>query len=100
MADQLSRLGLLTSIDATAFAAYCTVKARWLEAEQALTKTGTVVKSPSGYPILSPYLSVANRALEQMRMYLIEFGLTPASRTRISVRPSEEENGPFSEFCS
>jgi len=92
LAELLLRLGLLTSIDRTAFAAYCTVYARWVESEEAVKKTGPVVRSPSGYPLISPYLVVANRALDQMRQYLIEFGLTPASRSRISVGESQQHD--------
>src|SRR5262245_33058916 len=58
MGEKLQKLGLLTSIDRAAFAAYCVVWARWVEAEEALKKTGPVVRSPSGYPMLSPYYTV------------------------------------------
>jgi P27 family predicted phage terminase small subunit len=89
MAKLLAQLGLLTAIDGVAFEAYCTLVARWREAEEALKKTGPVVKSPSGYPMLSPYYTVANQSLGQMRAYLTEFGLTPSSRSRISVRSAD-----------
>jgi P27 family predicted phage terminase small subunit len=92
VSEQLLRLGLLTAVDRAAFAAYCAVYARWVEAEEALKKTGPIVRSPSGYPMISPYLTVANRALEQMRAYLIEFGLTPASRSRISTAQNERHD--------
>jgi P27 family predicted phage terminase small subunit len=92
VSEQLLRLGLLTAVDRAAFAAYCTVYARWADAEEALKKTGPVVRSPSGYPMISPYLIVANRALDQMRQYLIEFGLTPASRSRISADATEQHD--------
>jgi P27 family predicted phage terminase small subunit len=94
MAEMLVRLGLLTALDRAALAAYCTTYARWIEAEVAIKKTGTVVKTQSGYPINSPYLVVANRALEQMRSFMIEFGLTPASRSRISINAHDSED-PF-----
>lgn len=97
MSEQLLRLGLLTVVDRAAFAAYCTVYARWVEAEEALKKTGPVVRAPSGFPILSPYYTVANQSLQQMRAYLIEFGLTPASRSRISVG-HQESNDPMEDF--
>jgi P27 family predicted phage terminase small subunit len=97
MSEQLLRLGLLTAIDYAAFCAYCTIYARWVEAEEALKKTGPVVRSPSGYPMISPYLTVANRALDQMRQYLTELGLTPASRSRISVGHGEQ-NDPMEAF--
>jgi phage terminase small subunit len=43
-----------------------------------------MVKSPSGYPIQSPYVSIANRQAEIMMRIASEFGFTPASRSRIS----------------
>lgn len=94
ISEVLLRLGLLTTLDRAALAAYCTTYGRWIDAEEALKKTGPVVRAPSGYPMISPYLVVANRALEQMRAFMVEFGLTPASRSRISVNVHENED-PF-----
>jgi P27 family predicted phage terminase small subunit len=54
-----------------------------------------MVKSPNGFPMQSPYLAVANKAMEQMRGLLTEFGMSPASRTRISV---QEPPGADAEF--
>jgi hypothetical protein len=39
---------------------------------------GTMVKSPSGFPIQSPYLAIANRQSEIMMQIASEFGFTPA----------------------
>jgi len=89
MAPLLAPMGLLTTIDRTTFEAYCTIVARWREAEDALKKTGPVVRAPSGYPMQSPYYTIANQSLSQMRAYLAEFGLSPASRSRISIKSSE-----------
>jgi P27 family predicted phage terminase small subunit len=97
MGEQLHRLGLLTSIDRSAFAAYCVIYARWVEAEEALKKTGPVVKSPSGFPMLSPFYTVANQSLAQMRAYLTEFGMTPSSRSRTSVRTGDNTD-PLEDF--
>jgi P27 family predicted phage terminase small subunit len=97
MSGILAHLGLLTAIDGTAFEAYCTVVARWRDAEEALKKTGPVVKSPSGYPMLSPYYCVANQSLAQMRAYLAEFGMTPSARSRISIT-SGEQSDPLEDF--
>ena len=90
--QQLLKLGLLTSIDKSAFAAYCVVWDRWVEAEQALKKTGPVVKSGNGSPMLSPFYTVANQSLAQMRQYMIEFGMTPSARSRISVGSNEQSD--------
>jgi phage terminase small subunit len=49
-----------------------------------------MIKSPSGYPVQSPYVSVANRQAEIMMRIASEFGFTPASRSRISTHPNAE----------
>ena len=49
-----------------------------------IQKYGTMVKPPTGFPIQSPYLSIANRQAEIMMRIASEFGFTPASRSRIS----------------
>jgi P27 family predicted phage terminase small subunit len=98
---ELIALGLLTSVDRAALAAYCAAYSRWVAAETNVQKHGTVIKSPkSGYPIQNPYLGVANRALDQIRQFAIEFGLTPASRSRLHVDPSKGDQDPFSAFMA
>jgi P27 family predicted phage terminase small subunit len=97
IAEQLSRLGLLTTIDRAALALYCDAYGRWLEAVASLQKYGTVIKSPSGFPVQSPYVAIANKAGEQVRLLLAEFGMSPASRTRVQVElpPEEDDLGEF-----
>ena len=85
-AKVLKDMQLLTLADRSALAAYCTAYGRWVEAEQQVQKYGTIVKSPNkGFPMKSPYLTVADQALESMRKLMVEFGLTPSSRSRIRV---------------
>lgn len=94
----LLRLGLVSDIDLAAFAAYCTAYGRWVEAEQALKNYGVMLKSPGGFPVQSPYLAVANKAMEQMRSLLSEFGMSPASRSRVGGLPIAEEADEFEAF--
>ena len=83
-AKKLPKLGLLTVIDGPQFALYRQAWGRWVEAEDALKKHGTIVKAlKTGWPMQSPYLAVANKAMEQMQRALSEFGMSPASRTRV-----------------
>jgi P27 family predicted phage terminase small subunit len=90
LAVQLSALCLLTNLDRAALAAYCGAYELWAEATEAIQKYGSMVKSPSGYPIQSPYVAVANRQAEIMMRIASEFGFTPASRSRISTPTNEE----------
>lgn len=84
---ELEPLGLVTKLDRAALAAYCQAWGRWVEAEEALRKHGVLVKSPSGFPMQSPYLAVANKAMNQMRLLLQEFGMSPSSRSRATASP-------------
>lgn len=85
MAEQLRAAGLLTNIDHAALGLYCEAFARWKDANEKVVKLGAVVKSAHGYPIPSPYLQVANQAYAQMTRLLSEFGMTPSSRSRVTV---------------
>jgi P27 family predicted phage terminase small subunit len=87
---ELAKLNLITHLDRGALAAYCGAYALWTEAMEQIQKFGTMVKSPTGYPIQSPYLSIANRQAEIMMRVASEFGFTPASRSRISAPPPDQ----------
>lgn len=88
----LETLGLLTQIDMAALAAYCMAYGRWVESENMIRKHGMLVKSPNGYPMQSPYLAIANKAVEQMKGFLTEFGMTPSSRSRLSINDKGQED--------
>lgn len=98
---QLEDMGLLSKIDRTELAFYCQAYARWKKAEAVLNEKGELYKTQSGNVIISPMLWVANRAMEQCHKFLIEFGMTPASRGRISVsRPGEDDGwNKLLDFC-
>jgi len=95
-APMLQKMGLLTPADRAGLAAYCVAYSRWVAAERQVQRLGTIVKSPlKNFPMKSPYLTVADQALETMRKFMVEFGLTPSSRSRIRV---PEDRGAMDEF--
>jgi P27 family predicted phage terminase small subunit len=89
LVGELASLNLLTNFDRAALAAYCGAYALWAEATEAIQKFGVMVKSPTGFPIQSPYVSIANRQAEIMLRISAEFGFTPAARGRISAPKPE-----------
>lgn len=103
MAPELHRLGLLTQVDRAAFGAYCTAYSRWAQAELAMGALGAtervpfIVTTDKGNVIQHPLVGVANKALELMHKFLVEFGLTPSSRSRVSV-PNTEPDAFEQEF--
>jgi P27 family predicted phage terminase small subunit len=94
LAGELAKLRILTALDRSALAAYCNAYGLWIEAVEAIGKYGSMVKSPSGYPIQSPYVAIANRQAELMLRIAAEFGFTPASRGRIST-PAQKQASLF-----
>jgi P27 family predicted phage terminase small subunit len=95
IAPLLYDAGLLTQIDVPALAAYCQVYGRWCEAEEEIRRSGTVIKSTKGQPMVSPFLKVANVAWQQLTRMLIEFGMSPSSRSRVTVAEMAKEDDPF-----
>lgn len=80
---ELYPLGLITTIDKDALAMYCVIFVRWLKAEKMVREKGEIIKTAAGNIIQNPYLSIANRALEQLNKLGAEFGMTPSSRSRV-----------------
>ena len=107
LSGALAAQGLLTTVDRSALAGYCAAYARWVEAEEQLArseeepnKSKLVLASPSGYPIQNPFLGIANTALDKMHKFAAEFGMTPSSRSRISVADAPTNGDPFAEFMA
>jgi len=88
---------LLTCVDRLALAGYCMAYARWRQANDVLTDEGLTFVTPSGYVQQRPEVAIANKSLAEMKAFAQEFGMTPASRTRISM-PEPEAPDPFAEF--
>ena len=92
LSEELHGLGLLTRIDRAALAAYCQVWGRWVEAEEVVVIQGLTVATLKRDQAKNPHLDIADRCLKQMREYLVEFGMTPSSRSRLSIKPRSEED--------
>ena len=91
---------LLTEVDGPSLALYCQAYARWQEAEELLnefrarSKDGRwmLTRTPSGYTMQNPAIGLARSAAEEVNRYLQQFGLSPASRTRVQVPQGRTEN--------
>lgn len=103
---ELERYGLISKLDRTALALYCQAYARWVWAEdmmaraQALAEAkraeaeaegkvydggdGLTVMTPSGHMTYSPHWVIGNKAQQQVKDFLAQFGLSPSSRSSVS----------------
>ena len=92
--SELAPFGILTGADAVPLAIYCNAFAHWQEAVAAVALYGTVIKSPNGFPSISPYVSIMNQQADTMMRIATEFGFTPASRRRLP-KPPEKNGDPL-----
>ena len=84
----LVEMGLMTDLDVAALAGYSVAYARWCDAEKVLRKCGLMVKDGEGLPVQSPYLAVANKAYDQMRVMM--------GRVRhVSLEPQQGRHGLY-----
>jgi P27 family predicted phage terminase small subunit len=95
---KLERIGVLTEVDDLALIGLCQSWAEYLETTEQARKTGMLVKSPSGYPIVNPYVVLANQALKRVKSFLTEFGMTPSSRSRVMAAPREDEDDEWKDL--
>ena len=99
LALELYELGILSTIDRAALAAYCQAYGRWVEAEEQLRNIDGTMKltetTSNGNIIQNPLVGIANKSLELMHKYLTEFGMSPSSRTRVSAKKKTGEKKGF-----
>lgn len=98
LAPAMVSLGLLTEVDTSAFAELCQNYAYYLAADAEILSMGAkgpieMQKAPSGYIQQHPLLSLRKQYYETWRRGLADFGLTPASRARISLGDGNSSGG-------
>jgi P27 family predicted phage terminase small subunit len=88
------------TLDADLLAAYCNAFVRWLKAKKMVNEFGAVLESDAGGWYQNPWLSVENKAFEQMTKLQAELGLTPAGRARQGTATPKEDakQDSFAEF--
>ena len=62
--------------------------------EKKLKETPALLKMPSGYILMNPWLTIATKQMELMQRLAAELGMTPSSRSRVEtvMRPSSPLN--------
>lgn len=89
LVEMLDRMGILTKVDGNALSRYCRLWQRWRKAEDFIEEHGDQypVKDKKGNTVsfrIFPSARIATTLSAELRRLEQEFGLTPASRTRIS----------------
>jgi len=82
----------MTELDDMALALLCAGWQEVLDSTEQVKKSGILVKSPNGLPVLNPYFIAANQAIKKVRALLAEFGMTPGSRSRIHAAATDDDS--------
>lgn len=90
---------VLTRIDTYALSRYCHLWARWRKLERTIAdhgETSSIETKHGSYEQQRPEVGIANKLMVLLARLEAEFGMTPASRSRVEVSGSqddEETNG-------
>ncbi|MBK5292166.1 MAG: phage terminase small subunit P27 family [Acidobacteriia bacterium] len=101
MVPILIRMRLLTEANQYLLANLCQSFSTLAKAQQKLSETGLLRKTPSGYLQQNPMLSVVNGCIEIIANLSREFGLTPRSRIRLQAGPADDNREELEDvFCA
>lgn len=82
---ELEELGLLSELDRAALAMYCIAWGQVVTLGKMLKDQSPIIRTPNGAVIDNPLISQRDRAMKLAHKFLTEFGMTPSSRSRVSV---------------
>ncbi len=78
---------------------YCSTYSRYRDAEEKAKRFGDIhAVGPNKVLQVSPFYTVRNRYLEDCRKMLIEFGLTPAARSRMAITVESKPANKWAQF--
>ena len=98
ISKDLFNQGLLASVDMAALTGYCQAFGRWAQAEKNLLEEDLILTTIQGNYIQNPLIGIANTSMEHMRKFLIEFGMTPSSRSKVSAKKTKKKKDAWAEF--
>jgi P27 family predicted phage terminase small subunit len=90
----LSKMGVLSASDAPSLEQHCCAYSNWRKALARIDQGG---ETEEGRTYSAAAVREAREAADQVRRYLIEFGMTPASRTRVRAETAAAEVDWFTE---
>lgn len=94
----LDSSGVTSRVEASALGCYCQAVSRLRKAEAEIFRDGITIMTESGLK-KHPAVNIARESMAVIRAFAAEFGMTPASRSKVSAHP-EAEAEPDNEFAA
>lgn len=97
-AEVYRRLGLLTELSVPFFAMLCDAWGEYLELREDINTNGRTHVTHNVGTIARPEVAMLKAAFERFRVSAMEFGLGPASLSRITAAGASGEGDPVAEY--
>lgn len=94
---ELNAMGVLTRVDGIALELLCDAYAEWVAARDVVRRKGTTYTTKTANGRVTrphPAVRIAAEAWRRVHRMLLEFGLTPAARTRVNRVPTGDDGRP------
>lgn len=89
---ELKEIGVISQIDRPAISAYCYYYGQWLEADKIIREEGMMATNGNGKRSPHPLLRYRDDFAKLMTRFITEFGMTPASRSKVSSSCGESKS--------
>jgi P27 family predicted phage terminase small subunit len=98
VAAELDLAGVTSQVEATALACYCQAVSRLRKAEAEIFRDGITIMTEGGLK-KHPSVTIAKEAMLVIRAFAAEFGMTPASRSKVQAKVPDNVK-PMNEFAA
>ena len=107
IATEYAKHSLITIVDNGSLFAMCNEYGVYCEASDIVAVKGIEIDEPvysqkgemvGTKRVINPARKVASDSFKNYRMMCVEFGLTPASRTRVGSQTKKNDHDPFAEY--
>ena len=85
----MKELGVMSKEYRPALIMYCDTWAEFIRCRDAVKGMGLTVRSANGSTAKNPLLSVLSQLKKEARAWLVEFGMTPTSKSRLNMEPTK-----------
>ena len=99
-AKAMAALGCFTEWDNSALCAYAALYSSWVKIEKTLAEEGYTTVSQKNIPMRHPLVGMRNATLALMNNYLVQFGLTPVSRSKVKADKGKGKNDEWAAFST
>jgi len=83
----LEECGVITEMDWPMAILMCESYATYVKCTRVLNEIGATMTTEKGYEVPRPEVAMARRALKDCESLMVNFGMSPAARTRVKVSP-------------